>query len=179
VSDQSPASRSGRRDAAKLIGAIEALLQATASRLPTTLQERKPAPSVPERTAISTKRSDDAVPPIDLDSLLERCMKSVAIVNEVFDEFESQSVRDIEQLRQSVRDGDTTACARIAHALKGAAGVLSARALAQIASQLEQMGRAGELRDAGECIERLRSEAQRCVEYIPKAKAELSDRKLK
>jgi CheY-like chemotaxis protein len=114
--------------------------------------------------------------PFDLNSLLARCMQSASVVSEVLDEFESQASTDLARLEQSLSSGDSEKIARIAHALKGAAGVLSALDLTQIAAELEKMARAGNLQHVEQPMGRLRLELQRCVEHIPKVRAEISDK---
>jgi len=111
--------------------------------------------------------------------LLEQCMSNLAIVNQVLEEFQTQAVGDLEQLQKSVGAGDSQQTARVAHALKGAAGILSAEALRQVASELEQLGRACDLAPATACMERLHLEVTRCLQHIPKVQAELSDKALK
>jgi CheY-like chemotaxis protein len=122
-------------------------------------------------------RANEKRAPFDLDSLLARCMQSASVVSEVLNEFEAQAGTDLARLEQSVSSGDSEKTARIAHALKGAAGVLSAQALTQIAAELEQMARAGNLQHVEQPMGRLRLELQRCVEHIPKVRAEISDKR--
>jgi len=158
--------------ARQLVEAIESLLPAPVAGTETASQPTT-TDAVPTMQATTVQ---DMAHPFDLNVLLELCMSNVAIVGQVFAEFEAQAATDVERLQQSLANADGAACARIAHSLKGAAGILSAHALSQIASQLEQMGRTCELDQAAECLERLRREIRRCVEYIPEMKEKMSDK---
>jgi hypothetical protein len=52
---------------------------------------------------------------------------------------------------------------------------MTAERLAQIAGELEEMGRSLNLEHAEECLVRLRNEVQSCIQSIPKARARVSE----
>ncbi len=84
-----------------------------------------------------------------VEALLDRCMGDAETVTLILDEFESQAVADLAEIKRHVASGDCEGMARVAHALKGASGILSAGALSDIAFKLERMGRAGVLAERG------------------------------
>jgi two-component system sensor histidine kinase/response regulator len=123
----------------------------------------------------SPSATDDLISPdpLNLDALLDLCMNNLTAVNTVLDKFEAQAKRDVDQLENSVRASDTQATARVAHGLKGAAGMVSADNLARMAAEIEQLGRSSQLDLAEEHLTALRKEVQRCIEYLPEARASI------
>ena len=92
----------------------------------------------------------------------------------ILDEFERQAVADLAEIKRHVASGDCEETARVAHALKGASGILSAGALSDIAFKLERMGRAGVLADADQLLTQLNDEVRRCIDYLPTARAAIA-----
>ena len=58
--------------------------------------------------------------------------------------------RVAQSLRDAVRDGDSDAVERLAHRMKGNAGILRARAVQDAAQKLERIAGAGNLASAGD-----------------------------
>jgi CheY-like chemotaxis protein/HPt (histidine-containing phosphotransfer) domain-containing protein len=114
--------------------------------------------------------------PFEVDLLLERCMGQAQTVEMILNEFEKQAVADVEEMTRSMKRDDGDGLWRVAHALKGASGMLSAAALADLAYRLEQMGRAGTLNDADQLLAQLNQEVQRCVAYLPEAREIISSK---
>jgi two-component system sensor histidine kinase/response regulator len=65
-----------------------------------------------------------------------------------------------------VRKRDAKVVERAAHSLKGAAGNLSAKRIAELALKLELLGRAGDLKGADQLIINLKTEFKRLEKYI-------------
>jgi CheY-like chemotaxis protein len=68
---------------------------------------------------------------------------------------------------QRLHEGDTRATVESAHALKGAAGTVTAEALRALAAEVEAAGNASDLTWMASLVEQLRAEAQRCLHFIP------------
>jgi PAS domain S-box-containing protein len=124
----------------------------------------------------SPARPGDAPPPLVIEALLDRCMGNAETVSLILNEFEQQAVANLAELKQHVERGDCEETARVAHALKGASGVLSADALSGIAFNLERMGRAGALVDGEALLVQLDAEVRRCIDYLPTARAAIEKR---
>jgi HPt (histidine-containing phosphotransfer) domain-containing protein len=97
-------------------------------------------------------------------------MGNLATAQATLDEFERQATTDVERVQSSVAGSDFRRTADVAHALKGAAGIIEAREVRRIAADLEAMGRACDLGHARESLDALRLEIGRCLAYLPAAK---------
>jgi HPt (histidine-containing phosphotransfer) domain-containing protein len=98
-------------------------------------------------------------------------MHNADVIRLVFDRFEREAESALQQLERSISTGETDRTARLVHSLKGTAAILSAAALYDLTVRLERMARNGEMRYAAECYEQLRDEMNRCVKYLPRARA--------
>ena len=97
--------------------------------------------------------------PVDVSSLvmlrqLQKPGKPDA-VSRIIERFLEESAARLETLRLAVREDDTEALERAAHALKGIAGTVGAHEMHDIALQLEQLGRAGQTSGAGDLVSAL------------------------
>jgi len=108
--------------------------------------------------------------PLDVQALLDRCMRDVSVIIAVLERFEAQASDDLQRLTACIDERDARSTANIAHALKGAAGTISASTLCNVAAELEQMASAGDLDDAAARLGQLRFEVKRCLEYLPQAR---------
>src|SRR5205085_12557557 len=108
---------------------------------------------------------------------LDRCMGNIEIANKILDECGEQAAADIPHIEMLVDSGDADRVRQVAHGLKGAAGIISARALQQIASQIEQMARAVDWEGVRARLTPLRQEADRCLAHLPMSKQLLADPK--
>ncbi len=105
--------------------------------------------------------------PIDRGALLARCMGNLEFAQSVLSAFEAELVERVDQIAGQVGQCDVRAATESAHALKGAAGMVTAESLRQLAQQIEAAGKAGTLAEALPLADRLREEADRCLRYIP------------
>ncbi|MEI8382262.1 MAG: response regulator [Planctomycetota bacterium] len=112
----------------------------------------------------------ESTPPIDTRSLLNRCMGSVEFMESLLSELESTGLHHVNEIERHFGQKDPTETANAAHALKGAAGILSAESVRQLASDIEQCGRSGSLDGIETAIVDLRAEMDRCLKYIPVVK---------
>ena len=111
--------------------------------------------------------SANVTPPIDTRALLNRCMGSVEFMESLLSELESTGLHHVSEIERNFGLKEPTETANAAHALKGAAGILSAEAVRQLASDIEQCGRSGSLDGIEAAIADLRLEMDRCLKYIP------------
>jgi PAS domain S-box-containing protein len=136
-----------------------------------------PTPAI-ETAAVAAETSPaiagDLTPPIAIDAVINRCMGDAATVASILAEFERQAATDLMEIKRLIGDGDCEGTARLAHSLKGVAGILSADALSALAFRLERMGRAGALVDEEQLLTELDEEIRRCIDYLPAARAALA-----
>ncbi|MCO6451638.1 MAG: Hpt domain-containing protein [Caldilineales bacterium] len=88
-----------------------------------------------------------------LDALAE--MADAEFVGELIDAFCEETPRQITELRAALADGDVEVFRRTAHTIKSTSATLGAPDFAKQAKALEDIGRAGDLSDAGDQVDRL------------------------
>ncbi|HET6249865.1 MAG TPA: ATP-binding protein [Tepidisphaeraceae bacterium] len=111
--------------------------------------------------------SDQA--PIDIESLLIRCMKDAAFAKRTLEKFDRRASEDVELIRKGIAAGDLEGATRMARNLNSVASQVSAAALGKIAWEIEQAGARHDATFALEQLERLAREAKRCSAFIPQA----------
>ncbi|MDB5324173.1 MAG: domain S-box [Phycisphaerales bacterium] len=117
---------------------------------------------------------NDTVAPFDMKTLLDRCMGNANIVGKILEEFEKQIAGDVRHIEMLVESADAARVGQVAHGLKGAAGIISAEALQQVASQIEQRARTLDWEGIRDSLTPLREEAERCLAHLPTSKRELA-----
>jgi signal transduction histidine kinase/CheY-like chemotaxis protein len=127
----------------------------------------KPPDALPEDA------DDTEAWPLDARRLLENCTGNADLAMKVLDKFHAQVNRALEQIAQCVAERDGQRLARAAHAMKGAAGAVSAESLRQAVARMEEIGRSDALDAAEECFARLRDEVARCLAFLPRVREEL------
>jgi HPt (histidine-containing phosphotransfer) domain-containing protein len=94
----------------------------------------------------------------------ERAMKvyegDKAFLMEVLSGFLEKARAQIETIRQALSDGDAEVVWKEAHAIKGGAAILTADILSEVAFELENIGKSGDLGEGTEIFERLEREFQ-------------------
>ncbi len=102
---------------------------------------------------------------VDLSALLElRKLQSPGkpdVVARVLDRFYDESAERLTALRQALATDDAPRFERAAHALKGIAGTVGAREVADLAVQLELTGREGRLQAAAGLVDDLDAALER------------------
>ena len=140
---------------------------------PSTAKDTQQTSKAPEiiKTADPKPSSDTDVVkqtlPFDMDSLLNRCMGNQRFLEKILNKFEIKAVEYLKDIEDCVEAGDAEQVGRLAHSFKGAAANLSAETLRQIAFEIEQLGKSGDLTNVGESLEKLKNEINRCLEYLP------------
>jgi Amt family ammonium transporter len=132
------------------------------------------------RAVIRTTRTDDPAAkesrcaPVEPATLLDRCMGDGAVAILLLTKLESQILHDLEAIGAALPKQDCESVARVAHALKGAAGAVAAEPIREIAARIEIAARSGAFADAERDLETLRDEVRRCIEYLPTARAHIA-----
>ncbi|MGC8784162.1 MAG: response regulator [Armatimonadota bacterium] len=104
--------------------------------------------------------------PIDRDFLADMTGGDPEFERELLQEFLSTIPGLIEQVRQSLASGNSTALAGAAHTIKGSARAVGAQTFAEIAFALERAGKEQRMEEALETAQSLFVEWQRVQGYI-------------
>ncbi|MCL2305241.1 MAG: Hpt domain-containing protein [Planctomycetaceae bacterium] len=116
---------------------------------------------------------NDSNKPMDAAFLLAQVGGSAETAALVLEEFINQVPLDVGNIENLLTAGDLAAAGKVAHSLKGSSGVFGANQLRQIAADLEMACRGNEAEKANELFAQLKSEAQRCLDFIPELKNSL------
>ena len=110
----------------------------------------------------------------DREEALQRVGDCECLLAEILDLFTETCPQMLEAIHQSVAGGDADALERAAHSLKGAAGNIAARAVADRAGDVESAAAAGRLTDAMAGISLLERELDRLGPALAECCAEKS-----
>ncbi|MCH7944892.1 MAG: PAS domain S-box protein, partial [Armatimonadetes bacterium] len=156
-------------DPAQLIEAIESQLAITEKQDMTSLDSESSSRVYDDLTSGSRPGSSDdgTSPPFEMDTVLKRWGGDREFVQKLIDKFVANAPSELEQLTKLVADGDVGETTRLAHGLKGAAAYCGAELFRKSAARLEEIGRAGNLNGADECIDELELELERCLAHTP------------
>jgi HPt (histidine-containing phosphotransfer) domain-containing protein len=154
-------------DPVRLINAIQTLLAKSnvIEAAPGVIESAVLPVTIP--TGIEGATTKTKVPPLAMDVFFDRCMGNTETILAILDAFESEAISDLAELKLHAAAKDSDATARVAHALKGASGILSADMLSEIAFKLEKMGRTGVFADEDHLLTQLEVEVRRCIEFLP------------
>jgi len=129
---------------------------------PTDVAAPPSAPAAGETAPVQTS----ARPSIDIDTALSRFMGDAQFLLAALQTFADETPKYVEQVRSSLAAGDAPAAGRAAHSIKGAAGLINAAALRDVAAELESLGREARLDEARARVDRLRLEMDGCLRFI-------------
>jgi len=87
----------------------------------------------------------------------------------ILQKFRQKALQDVQALREHFKATDAQKIAFVAHGLKGAAANVSAEALREAASALEQAGKAADFSRMETLLASVEAEVRRCEEYLAKA----------
>jgi signal transduction histidine kinase/DNA-binding response OmpR family regulator/HPt (histidine-containing phosphotransfer) domain-containing protein len=118
----------------------------------------EPLPAKPVRRAEESKTQTAVV---DFDSLLKRCLGNRDLPKKLLVKFHARLPEEMNQLAAAVVAGDSAQVSSLAHRLKGAAANLSAEPLCRAATELESLGRSGDLTGAEAWVVMLQTEGAR------------------
>jgi len=105
----------------------------------------------------------EPAPPVVFDPrpLLHRLSEDVALCRELINLFQMDAPRLLQTIRAAVETGDAESVERTTHLLKGCASNFAAAEVVRAAQQLEDLGRQGDLREAGDAYRVLEQSLQR------------------
>jgi Amt family ammonium transporter len=126
---------------------------------------RANAVSIKPDIAISPASCDQELP-IDVATLLDRCVGDKAFVAKILDKFGRRVGSDVDALRAAIEASDLAAVTRFAHTMKGSAANVSAVALSAACGVLEKEARAGELTAAPERLASIGAELDRFFDAL-------------
>lgn len=112
-------------------------------------------------------------PAIDRQALLSRSLNNRAFARALLSELRSSAPRQVAQIGDLLADGQTLAAAEVAHSLKGAAAIVGALTLSQLATEVEAAARAEALTRIHTCYEQLTVELARCLAECERLACEL------
>jgi signal transduction histidine kinase/DNA-binding response OmpR family regulator/HPt (histidine-containing phosphotransfer) domain-containing protein len=110
------------------------------------------------------RRGDTAS--LDTAALRRRLLNDDQLIRALLTVFLGDCPPQLTELERTVEQRDATAIRRVAHALKGAAGNISAPRLFEAARLLEEMGAAGRLENVESCLQHVRTEAGAVLEAV-------------
>ena len=139
----------------------------------------KPIEPAALRAAIEryAPRAIETSPPLDTRVVLERCMGDSALLSTILDSFTRTLPEQVDAFAAAVAEGDREGATLAAHTIKGAAGLVTAstlRDLANCCEQLEHDDSHADLDDLRKQIDALRAEADRCIDHAAKIRQELN-----
>jgi CheY-like chemotaxis protein/HPt (histidine-containing phosphotransfer) domain-containing protein len=123
----------------------------------------------PQKSELACSQYIEPVEPIDLESALRRFDGDKEFFKEMLQEFLSYVPKQLEKLVKAIKTGDAEVVEREAHSLKGGAGNLGAKPIADLALKLELLGRTGDLADAEEIVCNLIAAFEHLEKYINKS----------
>jgi HPt (histidine-containing phosphotransfer) domain-containing protein len=94
----------------------------------------------------------DAIDPAAIDELLRMVGDDREFVGELIDTYLEDSPKQLEAMRDAIREEDASALVRPAHTLKSNSRNLGATALAELCAELEAGARRGDLSGASERV---------------------------
>ncbi len=115
---------------------------------------------------------------IDIGLLLERCSGSSPLALSILEKFERQSATILADIRQGLAQQSppqsAEQCARLAHLLKGSAGMVGADAIRNAAAELEKLGRGCELGKLESALAVLSQQVDECIQQLPNIRRQVS-----
>jgi CheY-like chemotaxis protein len=130
--------------------------------------------ATPVETPAAPLAAAAETPPLNVETLRTRCMGMLEIAETLLGDFEQGVLESVEQIARCAAQGDARATAETAHSLKGEAGTMAAEPLRALAAEIEAAGKAGDLTPVATLVVRLRAEAQRCLEFLPTLRRQLT-----
>jgi CheY-like chemotaxis protein len=120
---------------------------------------------LPPKAAPPGVPAADSSGPVDYPTLLRRCLNKPELAARLICLLATQAEQDVSALTKALQQHDAAALASAAHRLSGAAANVSAVNLRQAASDLEQLGRGGNLAAAPAVLEQVIAELTRLSIY--------------
>ena len=128
--------------------------------------ERSAPPAMTPAAASPAHRIDSRTEPIDAADLLARFAGDRALLRDVIELFRTECPTRVAALGAAIEHCDPKEIRFAAHALKGMAGNLSARHLAEAAATIERLGRDGALDEVPAAWQRVEAEAHALLQSL-------------
>jgi len=112
--------------------------------------------------------------PVDVDSLLSRCIGKPSVAANILELFEEQTGEQWLQMRKCLAEGDFRSLAELAHTLKGSASMASAQVVFGAALELEKVAKQGDAEEVMTKLNELRNVIDHCNAYIRQIKHNLN-----
>lgn len=109
-----------------------------------------------------SKPGTNAVPqPVDLDHAMTWVDQDRSLLAELVGIFLEDYPQRVAELREAIAQGDAPRTQRVAHGLKGSVAGFGAKQAKELALRLEQIGKSGDLAEAGAALNALEGELAR------------------
>ncbi|GAA5509641.1 PAS domain S-box protein [Novipirellula caenicola] len=144
-------------DPSQLVAMIRALLEGESVSFVNAAAEASP----------SADENQSDLPPIDFDSLYDRCMGDVSFATSLLDSFAEDGRDRMNQIIRLTDQGDVLAASKVAHSLKGIAGIVAAQEVQFISARIESAGKAGEIEVMHQLVGDLKNVVDECLSYVP------------
>ena len=113
--------------------------------------------------------------PIDFEALLQRCRGNTRAFEKMLIKFENRVHDEADQISASVEAADAGRLLELADSLQAMAGNVMAAGIEEIAGDLAELGRGGQLEQAQVALDKLGLEIEHSLTYLPKAQQFLKD----
>jgi HPt (histidine-containing phosphotransfer) domain-containing protein len=115
---------------------------------------------------------NDSAGPIDLAEVMEIIDGDKELLIECFDEFLSDMPQTLAEIQSAIEQKNTLSLDEAAHKLKGSLRYMAAAQAADVAYQLEIMGKEQNLESAGNTFKTLTYECEKVKEFMEQYKTE-------
>jgi signal transduction histidine kinase len=110
--------------------------------------------------------------PMDFQTALVEFDGDKAFLKEVLEGFLKNARRQIQAIKQAVSSGDADTVVKESHSIKGGASLLTLNEIAEIAFELETMGKSGNLEKGSESLERFETAFHLLEAYVKELRIE-------
>jgi Amt family ammonium transporter len=117
------------------------------------------------------------IQPINSEALVERCLGDLDLMDSLLNELVIIGPKRVAQITEFAERGNHIEAANAAHAFKGAAGLLEAKSIYRLTSEIETLARSGNLEGLNERIVELQIETESCMQFIPTVRQFVSQRR--
>jgi CheY-like chemotaxis protein/HPt (histidine-containing phosphotransfer) domain-containing protein len=114
-------------------------------------------------------------PVLNMPDFLARCLGDAGVAANVLDVFVGQIAQELDNLAQTIGQGDMDQLMRLAHRIKGSASGISAERVRAAAFELEKTGRQKDLPAAVRQLAQLKSEVETCIKFIVESRQKTGD----
>ncbi len=123
-----------------------------------------------ENTHARDIASESAGDPFDYPKLLEEWDGNAEFLRKLLETFSCESASDLAGLEKAFAADDAVQVARLAHRIKGSAGVVGVQSVCELAAMIEAHVKRRGLNNAIVYLETLRAELKRCDDFLASLK---------